>query len=124
MFDCIRYSEEPEKLYELVLNDPAYREMNRDTYDLIAQYIKTNELMRVKRYKKKEGKVDMCRAIAELIERGRKEGIQQGLRDGARAFVEASISRGAAADYILEMVQQCFGFSRENADELYRECML
>ena len=48
VFDCIRYSDEPEKLYELVANDPSYREMNGDTYDLVAQHIKTNELMLVK----------------------------------------------------------------------------
>ena len=70
LFDCVRYSEEPEKLYELVANDPRYREMDADTYDMIAQYTKTNELMQIKEYGKKEGKVDMCMAITELIERG------------------------------------------------------
>lgn len=64
LFDCVRYSEEPDKLYELVANDPAYREMEADTYDMIAQYTKTNELMQIKEYGKKEGKVDMCKAIA------------------------------------------------------------
>lgn len=44
---CIK--EEPEKLYELVMNDPTYREMNGDTYELIAQHTKANELMQVKR---------------------------------------------------------------------------
>lgn len=132
VFDCVRYSDNPEKLYKLVANDLSYREMQGDTYDLIAQYTKTNELMQVKRYTKKEGKVDMCKAITELIEKGRKEGveqgieqgIQQGLRDGARAFIETSIHRGAAYDYIVEMVQQCFGFSKENADALYMECRM
>lgn len=125
VFDCVRCSDDPDKLYELVAGDPSYREMSGDTYDLIAQYTGTNELMRVRRHEK-EGKVDMCRAITELIERGRKagieQGIEQGLRDGAKAFIEASIGRDAAAEYILEMVQQCFGFSRENAEELYMEC--
>lgn len=78
--------------------------------------------------KQERGGATMCEVVdkfvARGVEQGIQKGIQQGLRDGARAFVEASISRGAAADYILEMVQQCFGFSRENADELYRECML
>ena len=138
VFDCIRYSDDPEKLYELVANDPSYREMNGDTYELIAHHTKTNELMQVKEHK--EGKVDMCKAIAELMERARREGrqegqqkgrqegieqgIEQGLRDGARAFIEASINRGAASDYILEMVQQCFGFSKEKADALYAECKI
>lgn len=82
VFDCIRYSEEPEKLYELVMNDPTYREMNGDTYELIAQHTKTNELMQVKRSVTKEEKVDMCKAIAELIERGRSEGKIVGKAEG------------------------------------------
>ena len=74
--------------------------------------------------KQERGGATMCEVVDKFVARGVEQGIQQGLRNGARAFVEASISRGAAADYILEMVQQCFGFTRENADELYRECML
>lgn len=91
VFDCIRYSDDPEKLYELVTNDPSYREMNGDTYDLVAQHIKTNELMLVKSYKEKEGKVDMCKVIAELVERGRKERIEQGIQQGLRDGVQGAI---------------------------------
>lgn len=87
VFDCIKYSDDPEKLYELVLNDPAYREMDGDTYELIAQHIKTNELMQVKRYEEEE-KVDMCKAIAELMERARREGIEQGIERGIKQGVE------------------------------------
>ena len=139
VFDCIRYSDDSEKLYELVANDPSYREMSGDTYELIAHHTKTNELMQVKGHKK-EGKVDMCRAITELINRGREEGrkegrqegieqgieqgIKQGLRDGAHAFIAAGIDRGDASDYILEMVQQYFGFDKEKADALYAECKI
>lgn len=101
VFDCIRYSDDPEKLYELVVNDPSYREMNGDTYDVIAQYTKTNELMQVKKYNKKEGKIDMCKAITELIERGRREGIEQGIEQGIeRGFLNGV--RGA----ILELLEE------------------
>ena len=72
--------------------------------------------------KQERGDVTMCEVVDKFVAIGRKQGIQQGLYDGARAFVEASIDRGAATDYILEMVQQCFRFSREDADALYREC--
>lgn len=114
VFDCIRYSEEPEKLYELVLNDPTYREMNGDTYDLIAQHIKTNELMQVKRYEKKEGKVDMCGAIAGLIERGRQEGIEQGIK----ALVETSVEFGSTKEETINRIIKKMCISNEAA-ELY-----
>ena len=80
VFDCLRYAEEPDKLYELTANDPSYREMEADTYDVIAEYTRTNDLMKVKTYNEKEGKVDMCKAIAELVERGRREGIERGIQ--------------------------------------------
>lgn len=101
VFDCIRYSEEPEKLYELVANDPAYREMDGDTYDLIAQYTKTNELMQVKRYETKEEKVDMCKTITELIERGRSEGKIEGKIEGILELLE---ELGQVPQRIMELI--------------------
>lgn len=102
VFDCIRYSDDPEKLYELVANDPSYREMNGDTYDMIAQHIKTNELMLVKSYKEKEGKVDMCKAIAELMERGRKEGFRDGLQG---AILELLEELGQVPQQIVKLIR-------------------
>lgn len=60
--------------------------------------------------------------IQEGREQGMQQGIQKGLFNGAKAFVMASISRGSAVDYIYDMVQQCFKFSREEAEKLYEEC--
>ena len=94
VFDCLRYAEEPDKLYELTANDPSYREMEADTYDVIAEYTRTNDLMKVKTYNEKEGKVDMCKAIAELVERGRREGIEQGIEQGIAQGVKQGIAQG------------------------------
>lgn len=32
------------KLYELITNDPVYQELEEETYDVIAEHIKTVEL--------------------------------------------------------------------------------
>lgn len=56
--------------------------MEEDTYDIIAQYTNTSELMQIKQPNQKEGKVDMCKAITELIDRGRMEGIASGIEQG------------------------------------------
>ena len=117
VFDCVRYSQEPDKLYELIVNDPAYREMDGDTYDVIAQYIKTNELMQVRRYKKKEEKVDMCGAIAELIERGRKEGIEQGIEQGIKALIEMSKELGSTKEETRSRVAMKMQLSYEETDK-------
>lgn len=46
-----------------------------DAYDVIAEYTETNELMKVRTYNG-DGKVDMCKAITELIEKGRRAGLE------------------------------------------------
>lgn len=97
-----------------VANDPAYREMEGDTYDLIAQHIKTNELMQVKRYEKKEGKIDMCGAIAELMERARREGIEQGIK----ALIETSAEYGSTKEETIERIIKKVQITNDAA-ELY-----
>lgn len=106
VFDCLRYAGDPDKLYELTVKDPAYRAMEPDTYDVIAEYTKTNELMKVKSYGEKEGRVDMCNAIKELIERGRREGIEQGVEQGMiNAITELLEDLGQIPQRIMELLQ-------------------
>ncbi len=102
VFDCLRYAEEPDKLQELMANDPAYRRMEPDTYDVIAEYTKTSELMKVKEYSEKEGKVDMCKAITELIERGRRDGLEQGMM---KAITELLEDFGQVPQRVLDLIQ-------------------
>lgn len=49
---------------------------------------RTNELMKVKTYNEKEGKVDMCKAITELIKRGRTEGRIAGMTAAIKGRTE------------------------------------
>lgn len=67
VFDCVRCAEDKEKMYELIMSDPAYRQLDEDTYDIIAEYTKTDELINMKQYKQEGGKVNMCKAIEEMI---------------------------------------------------------
>lgn len=102
VFDCIRYADDPDKLYGLITSDPIYQELNEETYDVIAEHIKTVELLKTKEYSREGGKVNMCNAIAELIQRGRMEGLsqglEQGLEQGVRALIEMSIEYGSTRE--------------------------
>lgn len=80
VFDCIRYSEDKNKLYELVMNDPAYEKLDEDAYDVIAEYTNMDDIMEVKQEEQKGDKVNMCGAIREMIEDGRQEGREQGVK--------------------------------------------
>ena len=82
VFDFIRYSEDKVALQKLVERDAYYHSMEEDAYDVVAMYTNSTELVQGKNYQRKDGKIDMCRAITELIEDGRAEGIETGRREG------------------------------------------
>lgn len=120
VFDCIRYAEDKEKMYELIMKDPAYREMNEDTYDLIAEYMGTNQLMEDKKYVE-EGKVNMCKAIEEMIQDGRMEGISQGIEQGIKALVETCKELGISKEDTLNRVEGKFAVTKEAAEKYVKE---
>lgn len=84
VFDFIRYSEDKEKLEKLVKADIAYQAIDEDAYDMIAAYTDAEELVDVKRNYIKKGKVDMCKALKEMIEDGKEEGRKAGLKEGSQ----------------------------------------
>lgn len=92
VFDFIRCSEDKKALEKLVESDEYYSNMEEDAYDIVVNYTNASELVEAKDYYTgKDGKVDMCKAIKELIEDGREEGRikgrEEGREDGLRALV-------------------------------------
>ncbi len=117
VFDCIKYSENPEKLQELVMTDSAYTELDEDAYDVIAEYTNTKELMDAKKYAKEGRKVDMCGAIKALIQEGRMEGIEQGIR----AMILDNLEEGISPARILEKLTKRFEIDEEKAKEYFQK---
>ena len=115
-------SKDPEALRELVLGDASYKELEEDTYDMIAQYSKSEELVEVKDYHKKDGVVDMCEALTKLIENGKSEGRMEGRAEGrteGKAFeVYESVQEG---DYSIERGAQKLGITVEELEKRMAE---
>ena len=89
VFDFIRYSEDKKKLKELVDGNDYYKNMEEDAFDVAVHYTNTIELIESKRYYEgKDGKVDMCTAIKELIADGRNEGRNEGIAIGRNRGIE------------------------------------
>ena len=78
VFDFIRCSEDKHALYKLVEQDDYYKNMEEDAFDVVSHYANAAELLEVKDYYGKEGKVDMCKAIRDLMEDSRAEGREEG----------------------------------------------
>lgn len=80
VFDFIRYSEDKKALRELVENNDYYRNMEEDAFDVVNHYTNTPELIGAKEYYRRDGKVDMCKAILDWMEESREEGREEGVR--------------------------------------------
>ena len=85
VFDFLRYADDKKKLLELVENNPYYREMDEEAYDVVSKYTNSKELIGVKDDQVNGGKADMCQAIKDLMEDSRIEGIEQGVEQGIEA---------------------------------------
>ena len=117
VFDVIRYSEEPDKLKKLVTENSAYQNMEEDAYDMIAMYTHVEELISMKAFhRKKGGKVDMCGAIAGLIEEGKIEGKLEGKLEGIRALIETCEEFNVSREETLERIVDKFSLSAEKAE--------
>ena len=65
----------------MIEKEEAYQNMEEDAYEVAAKYMKVKELfVRKEKYKGKDGKVNMCKAMQEwsdeLLATGREEGIR------------------------------------------------
>lgn len=121
VFDCIRCADDPDKLYQLMTNDPVYQELDEETYDVIAEHIKTVELLKTKESSMEGGKVNMCNAIAQLIQRGRMEGVEQGIEQGIRALIETSIEYHSTREETQERLVEKMQISPEAAQAYIRQ---
>ena len=79
VFDFIRCANDKRALRKLVEADDYYKNMEEDAFDVAVQYTNAAELIETKEYYEKEGSVDMCKALTELIEDGREEGREEGI---------------------------------------------
>lgn len=82
VFDIIRCSKDSKRLKELVDGDSYYRKMEEDAFDVAVTYTRAEELIRIKDYYRKDGKINMCEALTALIEEGKMEGMELGLEQG------------------------------------------
>ncbi len=76
----LQYTEEHHKIFEA---------LEEDTYDVIAVLTGAEELVLAKDGCLEGGKVNMCRALTELIQDGRLQGLQEGLLKGAREIAKS-----------------------------------
>lgn len=98
VFKLIRFSEEKNKLLNIVQNDERYHHMDSDTAAVAAHYIHDKRIARLieQQIDNKEEKVDMCKAIDDLIN----DGIEQGIEQGKRIIIKDALNSGKTPEDI------------------------
>lgn len=76
VFGFLQNAEDKEKLIAYMReNSETFSKLDEEAYDLIAVMSKTSQLKQLKKICRNEGGTDMCKAIDDMIEDGKKEGI-------------------------------------------------
>ena len=85
----LQYTEEHHKIFEV---------LEEDAYDVIAALTGAEELMQAKDGCLEGGKVNMCRALTELIQDGKLQGIQEGAREKSKTVAYNMFRRNMSAE--------------------------
>ena len=86
VFDFIRLSGDKEALLKLVEGDDGYHHMDEDAFEVITTYTNSKELQeqmeKMQQESRKGEKKDMCKAIRDLMDDSRAEGLAMGREKG------------------------------------------
>ena len=101
--------------------DATMRMLNALTGE--AYFIDNKELLQEQQ--EKGERITMSYALTMMVERGREQGIKEGIKEEkarcAEAFVKESVLQNQPKEYITGILQTCFQLEEEEADNLYRK---
>ena len=114
VFNFVRCSDDKEKLKQLVGSDSYYQGMEEDAYDVVATFTHAEELISTKNAFMEGGKVNMCKALTELIADGRDEGISIGRSEGisigreerTRELIQKKLAKGKSISVIADELEE------------------
>ena len=106
IFDYIRFSKDKKKLKELVSTDPAYQEMDEEAYDMLMEYTRDDKLIHAKRYQGKDGKINMCVAIREMLADEKEIGKEIGKEELLSDMIHKKICKNFTIEKIAEELEE------------------
>lgn len=112
VFDFMKYAEDKCRLKKLVTEDAAYRAIDEEAFDVLANFTKAKELLQVKEYYEEGGKIDMCQALTEMLADERQEGMREG---GIQALILDNLEEGIAKECIIRKLEKRFSLTKEQA---------
>lgn len=114
IFDFIRLSQDRDELSALVRTDPAFQEMDEAAYDMMAEYANAEGLIEMKKYHGKDGKVNMCKGLEDMMT----EKLEEGLEQGIKAFVEVCQELQVTKEETIAKLCDKFTLTQERAEKI------
>ena len=102
----------------IIKNDPYYKSMDEDAYDVVANYANVKKLVEVKdEYKDVEGRMNMCTAIREMMEDSKSEGRMEVIG----VMIKTARKYHASDDEIMEQLMTELSISEDEAKEYLKK---
>ncbi len=118
VFEFIQKSDDKERLRDIIQSQEKYHHIDVTTVDLINTYTATH----ISTETSEGGKVDMCKAIQEMIEDGREEGREE-KQDEIVKFILKQQAAGVPAEKIIQEItknsrrRSLFRFRKKRTDQ-------
>ena len=111
IFGFIRYSEDQEKLRKyLEMNREKFSDMEEDAFDFLTEVAGMRKNQKMKRTLiEKGGKLDMCKAIMDMMQASRREGMREGMNKGIKRGKKQGMRKGieqGKRDYLRSVVKK------------------
>ena len=122
VLEFINASDSVAKVKEILENNHEYYlHMDIESARMIKTFGKVE--IDMKQYEKNKEKVNMCKALEDMvlegkqqgIEEGMQAGIQEGIKEGIKALIEVAKELGATTDIIEKKVEEKFNLSKDEA---------
>ena len=100
IFNFLKYAKDKRKLKEVINIDPVYQELDEEAYDMIAACTHAARMIPIKKNYRKDGKIDMCQAIEEMLADEREEGREEGREETLLIMIRKKIYKNMTLDMI------------------------
>ena len=101
VFDFIQYSDDSEKLEQLVKGNPAYQELDKKAFEFISYYGDAHGLRECKEFDEKGKVINMCRALDEIYEKGQVVGEASGIEKEKQNTIRRLLKDNIALEQIM-----------------------
>lgn len=100
MLGFIQRADDKDKIQEFIEeNRDKFMQLEEDAYDVIAELTSAGNLKKLRdKYKTEGGRLDMCKAIDDMVRDGRREGKREGERKKAKKVARNMFQRGATLE--------------------------